>query len=416
MIRLLSSVALGAMIGAAPALAQTEIRIVSGQERQNGAVLVDIFKRFNAGQNRVLVDLELDNRSDLDTTQKVLADIVAGTTPDAVRITGAVLRSYIDSGRAQPLDACLASAPKLAAQLDTGLLDGFRVNGTLYAMPWYVTLPALFINADAFRAAGLDPESPPATWSELEAAAAALSNGSGDRYGLLMYMPNTYMFEGQLASSGGAMVGPDGQSGVAGPAAVDQMAFMRRLVKDKRMPALSQAVFWGEAARLFQAGEVAMLLTSSSSYNSLTANVNFDVALAPMPAQDGHDPITMASGNGFVMLATDPARQEATCSALLSLITPESVAATVRATASSPLNVAAAEIPELLGDFYAKNRKLVVINSQMSRPWYTLPGRANNEFQSNFGDIQHEILTGATSPQDGLNRLAALMNELNAGQ
>ena len=396
------------------AFAQTELRFVSGQEKQNGAVLEQIFGDFNSAQSDVKIDLEIDNKSDLDTTQKVMADIVAGTPPDAVRVTGAVLRAYVDSGRAQPLDECLASAPELAAQLDTGLVDNFRVDGKLYAMPWYTTLPALFINADAFRAAGLDPQNPPKTWSELQAAAEKLSDPASNRFGLLMYMPNTYMFEGQLVSAGGSMVDADGKSAIAGQPGVEVMTYMRHLVETNVMPAVAPGSFWGEFGPMFQSGNVGMLLISSSSYTSLVKDLPFEVAMAPMPIKDGGTAHTMASGNGFVMLATDPVRQAAACKALLSLVTPQSVALTVKATASSPHNVTAVEAPELLGDFYKANPQLLAINGQPSQAWYTLPGTANNEFQSNFGDIQYEILTGATSPADGLDRLVTIMNDLNA--
>jgi len=419
MIRLISATAIATIsLALLPAFsaAAGELRFVSGQEKQNGAVLKQIFEAYNGTKPSSPVKLELDNKSDLDTTQKVLADIVAGTTPDAVRVTGAVLRPYVDSGRAQPLDDCLASAPDLAAQLDKGLLDDFRVNGKLYAMPWYVTLPALFINTDAFKAAGLDPARPPRNWTELEAAAAKLSDKANNKFGVLTYMPNTYMFEGQLASTGGAMIGADGKSGVGGAAGVEVMGYMRGLVEKGYMPAVSPGTFWGEAGRMFQAGEVAMLLSSSSGYTSLVSKASFKVALAPMPAKDGAAPVTMASGNGFVMLATDPARKEATCKALLSLVTPESVALTVKATASSPINTTAVAKPELLGDFYRQNPDLKVINTQRSQNWYTLPGKANNEFQSNFGDIQYEILTGATSAQDGMKRLTGIMDDLTGAK
>ncbi|BCP56342.1 ABC transporter substrate-binding protein [Kaistia sp. 32K] len=395
-----------------PARAAEPIRIVSGQEKQNGDVLKTIFGEFNAQNPNDPVNLELDNKSDVDTTQKVLADIVAGSAPDAVRVTGAVLRAYVDSGRAQPLDSCLASKPELAAELDKGLLEGFKVGGKLSAMPWYTTLPALFINADAFRAAGLDPSKPPQTWSELEAAAAKLTNKDAHKYGVLMYMPNTYVYEAQVKSAGGQIVGADGKSAVAGPESVAVMAFERGLVEKGYMPAIAPGAFWGQFGAMFQSGDVAMLLVASSAYPQLTKNAKFDVELAPMPVRDGGTRITTASSNGFVMLATDPDRQKATCQALLSLVTPEAVALTVKATASSPHNTAATTNPALLGDYYKAHPSLLSINAQPSAPWYSVPGKANSEFQSNFGDIQYEILTGVSTPQEGLARLADSMNAL----
>ncbi|MGR9439957.1 extracellular solute-binding protein (plasmid) [Rhizobium leguminosarum] len=403
---------------AAPAttLAQTEVRIVSGQASQNGNVLKDIFNGFAEKNSDVKVNFELDNRSDLDTTQKVLADIVAGTEPDAVRITGAVLRAYVDSGRAQPLDSCLSSAPELAAQLDSGLLKGFKVNGKLYAMPWYTTLPALFINDDAFKAAGLDPSRPPQTWSEVEAAAAKLSDKSANKFGVLMYMPNDYLFEAQLRSAGGQIVDAGGKPAVSSPESVAVMQFMRGLVEKGYMPAIAPSSFWGQFAALFQSGDVGMLLISSSSFPALTGKVNFHVSLAPMPIKDGGARVVTASSNGFVMLATDPEKQAATCKALLSLITPENVAKTVMATASSPHNRAAAEKADLLGDYYAKNPTLASINTQPSVGWYSLPGKSNSEFQTAFGDIQYEILTGSVTASEGLQKLATTMAGLLSSQ
>jgi ABC-type glycerol-3-phosphate transport system substrate-binding protein len=393
-------------------LAQTEIRIVSGQAKQNGSVLKEIFDGFNRSNNDVKVDFELDNRSDLDTTQKVLADIVSGTAPDAVRVTGAVLRAYVDSGRAQPLDGCLASSPELAGQLDKGLLEGFKVGGKLYAMPWYTTLPALFINKAAFTAAGLDPANPPQTWSELEAAAAKLSDSAKNKFGVLLYMPNDYLFEAQLRSAGGLIADEQGKPMIDSVQGEEVMTYMRGLVEKGYMPAIAPGSFWGQFAAMFQSGDVAMILTSSSSFPQLAGNVKFDVSLAPMPIKDGGKRVVTASSNGFVMLATDPARQAATCKALLSLIAPENVAKTVKATASSPHNRVAAERADLLGDYYRRNPTLSAIDAQPSVSWYSLPGKSNTEFQTAFGDVQFEILTGAVSAKEGLQKLAARMSDL----
>jgi ABC-type glycerol-3-phosphate transport system substrate-binding protein len=394
--------------------ADTDVRIVSGQEKQNGKLLVEMFDAFNARKTGVHVTLELDNKSDLDTTQKVMADIVSGSVPDAVRVTGVVLRAYVDSGRAQPLDACLDSAPDLKAQLDQGLLDNFRVNGKLYAMPWYTTLPALYINASAFRQAGLDPANPPKTWSELEADAAKLSDKGKGKFGILMYMPNTYLFNSQLDSAGGAFVGADGKSALDSPQAAEVMEFMHGLVAKGYMPAISPSSYWGEFAALFRSGNLGMMISSASAFPQMTGGLNFDVSLAPMPIKDGGSMHATASGNGFVMLATDPEKQKATCEALKTLVTPENVTRTVKATATVPLNTVAAEGADYLAGYYKQNPAMVAINKQTSSPWYNLPGKGNAEFQKAFGDTQFEVLRGEKSAKDAVKYLAGLMNELIA--
>ncbi len=390
-----------------------EVRIVSGQEAQNGQLLIDIFDRYNAQNTGVTVNLEIDNKSDVETVLEVQADILAGDPPDAVRVTSNGLRAFVDSGRAQPLDWCLESSPELLAELNDDLLGGFRVDGTLYGMPWYTTLPALYMNVDLFWEAGLDPANPPLTWTELEAAAAAVTATGPDRSGVLMYMPNTYLFEAQLESVGGAMVA-NGQAAVDSPESVRVMEFMSGLIEKGYMPAVAPANFWNEFGVRFKSGDLGMLIFPSSTYPFLTGGIDFEVQLAPMPYGDGGSPIANASANGFVMLSTDESRQAATCEALKTLVTAENVTATVMATATVPHNNAAATGEEYLAPFYAENPALVAVNDQVADGWYSLPGTGNPEFQDAFGNVQFEVLSGERSAQEALSDLAEIMNRLLA--
>ncbi|WP_405117525.1 extracellular solute-binding protein (plasmid) [Phaeobacter sp. BS23] len=400
---------------AGAAWAQTEITIISGQEKQNGEVLKQVFGDFDAANSDVAVDFQIDNKSDLETIQQVLADIVAGRTPDAVRVTGAVLSTIVNSGRAQPLDACLEGKPDLMAQLDTGLLDNFRgADGNLYAMPFYTTLPSLYINATAFEAAGLDPANPPTTWTEMEAAAAALTDAANNKFGVLMYMPNTYLFEAQMESAGGAWVDGDGAATAANDGAVTTMGYMRGLVEKGYMPAIAPSAFWGEFAALFRSGDLGMMVFSSSTFPGLTGGLDFDVTIAPMPIADDGTMVANASANGFVMLATDPEKQAATCEALSALVTPENVTAIVEATATVPHNSVAATGADYLAPYFEANPAFVAVNAQPSGAWYAMPGRQNNEFQSQFADIQFQIINGDLTPEEGMVKLQDVMADLLA--
>ncbi|MGL4236771.1 extracellular solute-binding protein [Tabrizicola sp.] len=397
----------------APLFAETTVTIVSGQESQNGDVLKEIFAGFDAADTSVAIDLQIDNKNDLETAQRVLADIVAGNPPDAVRVTGAIFSTFLHSGRAQPLDACLDSQPALKAQLDPSLLDILRgPDGKLYAMPFYTTLPALYINATAFREAGLDPAKPPATWAELKDAAAKLSDASTGKFGVLMYMPNTYLFEAQAESAGAQWIDASGSPSINSPAAVETMAFMRGLVEDGQMPAIAPSAFWSEFAALFRSGDLGMMIFPSSSFPQLTGGVDFEVTLAPMPIREGGNVMANASANGFVMLATDPEAQAATCKALSALVTPEAVTRIVMATATVPHNTEAAKGEAYLAPYFAANPAFAAVNSQPSDAWFAIPGNENTEFQSRFGDIQFEILNGDVSAADGIARLQDALADL----
>ncbi len=56
----------------------------------------------------------------------------------------------------------------------------------LYSMPFNSSTPVMLYNKDAFKAAGLDPESPPQTFEEVVAAAQKLTNGDMKGFAILL--------------------------------------------------------------------------------------------------------------------------------------------------------------------------------------------------------------------------------------
>jgi ABC-type glycerol-3-phosphate transport system substrate-binding protein len=189
-------------------------------------------------------------------------------------------------------------------------------------------------------------------------------------------------------------------------AGVATLRYWRDLVAKGYMPLYGND-FFTAVADGFTRGDVAMYLGSASSYDGLAKKAGFRVRLAPMPVPDAHQQLVPLSTNGFVMLATDPARQRATCGALLSLLRPDAVTDTVKATATIPLNTAAATGDQYLAGYLRDRPDLRMINSQPSFSWYALPGRANAEYQAAYTDTQNLVLRGAVDPQKGLDDLAA---------
>ncbi|MGH3149533.1 MAG: extracellular solute-binding protein, partial [Streptosporangiaceae bacterium] len=80
------------------------------------------------------------------------------------------ISSYVDSWSAKP-------------NLVTGMLANDTQNGSLYAVPWFVGVRAVWYRTDQFKAAGIS--SPPTTWAEL----------STDAQKLMAKFPGTYGFD-----------------------------------------------------------------------------------------------------------------------------------------------------------------------------------------------------------------------------
>ena len=75
--------------------------------------------------------------------------------------------------------------------------------GPVYGVPFQNSTLLLYYNADAFKAAGLDPDHPPVTWQESADAARKLTRREGNQtksWGLMM--PNARVGHGDGAEAG----------------------------------------------------------------------------------------------------------------------------------------------------------------------------------------------------------------------
>lgn len=125
-----------------------------------------------------------------DTRTKVLAAIQAGNTPAVALMFSIDLYQLFSMGVLYDYDS-FSTTPEDQAWLNgfyPGFMENSRLDGKTYGIPWQRSTIIMYYNKDMFREAGLDPETPPATWAELEAAAAKLvkldANGQAVRYGI----------------------------------------------------------------------------------------------------------------------------------------------------------------------------------------------------------------------------------------
>jgi multiple sugar transport system substrate-binding protein len=127
--------------------------------------------------------------------QKLVSAVQSGTTPDIAWVHSDFLDKLVDADAIYPMREFTAGPRGLSAD-ELGdffppLLEACTVRGTLFALPMEATSLALFYNRDLFQEAGLDPDSPPATWDELAVAVRKLTrdrdaDGRTDVYGFFV--------------------------------------------------------------------------------------------------------------------------------------------------------------------------------------------------------------------------------------
>jgi multiple sugar transport system substrate-binding protein len=122
---------------------------------------------FNASQDRIVV--EYLSISGID--RKTLLATAGGDPPDIAGVWVQNLASWADAGALTPLDELMLqrgiSATEFAARFEAAYADAMQYDGHIYAVIATPASLALHWNKAAFRAAGLDPDRPPASIAEL---------------------------------------------------------------------------------------------------------------------------------------------------------------------------------------------------------------------------------------------------------
>jgi multiple sugar transport system substrate-binding protein len=129
-------------------------------------------RRFNEVQDRIVVEATPIPWQEHE--KKIMTAVLSGDPPDVVSQFVPVVK-WASRMALTPLDAYVAEAAFDSTAFFPALWEEMRWQGRTFALPVNSASYALFYNRALFRAAGLDPARPPATWAEVEEAARRLT-------------------------------------------------------------------------------------------------------------------------------------------------------------------------------------------------------------------------------------------------
>ncbi len=205
-----SSTKAGSTVTTAPrfplgAAAQSKNKPVSitlwhSMQSANLTSLQGLTNSFNSSQSDVTVNL-VNQDSYTDTLTLYTAALSGGNLPDVVQMESADLQLMIDSQSIVPAQLALDVDDLDLDDYLASAVDYYKVDGTIYALPFNVSSQVLYFDANAFTAAGLDPTSPPTTLDDLQSASQKIVSSGTEKYGMsLKLSPST--FEEWLAMDG----------------------------------------------------------------------------------------------------------------------------------------------------------------------------------------------------------------------
>jgi sn-glycerol 3-phosphate transport system substrate-binding protein len=171
----------------------------------NGEALNRMVDNFNKSQSKITVETVFQGTYD-DSLAKLNTALGSNTAPALIQIYDIGQRFMIDSGEIVPMQAFIDRDKFDTSDFEPAVINYYRVQNTLYSMPYNSSSSILYYNKDAFREAGLDPEKPPRTFEEITDYAKKLTkkdaSGQTTRYGFHQAIYG-WLFEQYMAVSGG---------------------------------------------------------------------------------------------------------------------------------------------------------------------------------------------------------------------
>ncbi|MNW42121.1 sn-glycerol-3-phosphate-binding periplasmic protein UgpB precursor [compost metagenome] len=245
---------------------------------------------FNASQDKVEVEAVFQGTYD-ESLNKMKASMDSKTGPSLIQVYEIGSRFMIDSGAITPVQNFIDKENYDLSQLEENIVNYYTFEGKQYSMPFNTSNPILYYNKDLFKAAGLDPEKAPATYSELKVAADALSKkGAPASFAIYgWFMEQFFANQGaEYVNNGNGRTSPATESLVNSDAGVNTLEWWKNLVDSEAAINLGRKT--DDTKKAFVAGQISMTLDSTASLRGIVDGVGdkFEVGTAFLPKPDGN--------------------------------------------------------------------------------------------------------------------------------
>ncbi|MGI2296486.1 ABC transporter substrate-binding protein [Paenibacillus sp. GXUN7292] len=338
-----------------------------------------IVEKFNAANKGIHVTATFTGNYD-ETLQKTLTAISGGNAPNVV-LSGYNLSNLLSIDALVDMNTLIAKEP--AGFLDDYVPGFFTLfsypDNLLYGMPFQHSGTILYYNKDILAAAGLDPQNPPATWSELKTVTEALKAYDA-KLVPLEFMGDVWMTEALALSNGGAIHADMDTMSLDNPKLIETVNFFKGLM-DAGLA--EDNTSYGGAAENFLAETTAIMTNSSGSLGNVSKTATFDWGIAPLPAGDGKDPVSLLGGGGFIIIDEHPQEKiDASWEFVKYMTSPEVSAEWMIATGYFAVRHSSYDLPEIKAMFaekpqYATTVELLPI---LQSPYM---------IRQNFGDVSN---------------------------
>ncbi|HYF45573.1 MAG TPA: extracellular solute-binding protein, partial [Acidimicrobiales bacterium] len=168
-----------------------EIEFWHAMTASNEETLEAMVQDYNRSQDQVQVRTVFTGSYD-ETLDRYLNGLQSGELPNLVQLEETTLQTMIDSGSTVPAASCVEASGYDTSDLLPAVLAEFEVEGTLWPVPFNVSNPVFYYDRNDFEAAGLDPDTPPATLAEMQEMGQAIVDAGAAEHAMSLEVQPWY--------------------------------------------------------------------------------------------------------------------------------------------------------------------------------------------------------------------------------
>jgi len=363
-----------------------------GAEGENLGVLADAFMEEFPDVTVNVTPVPWDAAHD-----RIVNAIAGGEVPDVTMVGTTWMGEFAALGGLDPVPANIDSS-----QFFEGAWNTTIVEGTSYAVPWYVETRLLYYRTDLAADGGVTEA--PATWDDLKAAAAAMQE-AGAEYGISLQPGGTGAWQTFMPffwQAGGEILGEDGSFTLDGAPCVDALTFYDSFFEEGLTPPAAADV---PVEGQFANGEVGSFISGPWMIGIVT-----DAGAEPDSWTVAHQP-TEEAGTSFVgganlAVLADADNKEAGWAFVEYLSRPEIQVTWYETVSALPSVQSAWDDEALSGDelLSAFGEQLSDAKAPPSIPTW-------EQVAAEIDAVIEQVTVGDTTPEDG----CAAMQEAAAG-
>lgn len=408
------------LIGTAAATAtpaQTTLQVFYAYPNNYKAVLERIAGEFEAAHPDIKI-MFWNPASSYDTaTPQVLRGALIGQVPD-IFFTGLnYLRVLKDQDLLVPLDSFVKTKGEWEAMgYRAPMLAMGSLGNEVYALPFAISMPVLYVNEDLVRRAGLTVDTLPKDWRGLAEVGTRITALDPNYIGFFFAYDasGNWGLQQLVNSAGGEMGTPDG-CGLRFDEKPGQAAFATlEMFHTLGMPAYSQ----DQVRAAFAAGTVGIYAASTSQIARMkkAAAGKFSFRILPYPLES--EASRLPAGGSIATITTrDPTRQKAAFEFLTFATGPVGATHVATYTGYMPGNQKALDDPKLLGPAYinAPNNQAGLTSLAIGTGWYNWGGANGVKIVDVIQEATSDVVAGRRSAAQALPALVKQVQPLLAG-